>query len=268
VLTLLDEVREGIAVRTRLHAAMFNSQHLARARSAQHVVVLGDSHSKVFDGWRLPGWWFDVVTVGGATASGIRNPNSATEALSLFRKRLLRSKPWQSVLMMLGEVDCGYIIFRRASKDHISLESSLYETVRRYEDFIRHEVAPDHPVLVMSAPLPTLPDDSSSWGDVAQRRADVQVSQLDRTHMTVRFNHLLGEVCAREGWRFVDSTTDQIDSTTGLVREDLVRHGSGDHHLQRSPYRLLIKGGLEAASQHPCRSPGASRPPRPAIRES
>ena len=243
-MAVVDRIRNRVAVRSRLRTASFDSPAVARLRRRRHVIVLGDSHTLVFRDWRPDGWWFDVVTVGGATASGIRNPNSVTEALPRFRARLARTMPWQPVMVMLGEVDCGYIIWRRARSESISVQDSLRETLDRYTEFLRDEVARGRPVMVMSVPLPTLPDDSSSLGKTAQRRADVQVSQRDRTEMTLRFNRLVSELCDAEGWTFVDSTSGQLDPATGFVRGDLVRHGSGDHHLRDEPYRALIARAL------------------------
>jgi hypothetical protein len=146
-------------------------------------------------------------------------------------------------MVMLGEVDCGYIIFRRVATAGVTLEESFAETIRRYVDFLDSEIAPHWRPIVMSVPLPALPDDSSQWGEVAQRRADVQVSQRDRTDMTLRFNDQMRSICAQRGWQFVDSTTAQIDRATGLLRQDLVRD-DGDHHLAQGRYRALIKQAL------------------------
>ena len=240
----LAQLRSTLAIRTRLRRAAFDARWASRVRRRRHAIVLGDSHSATFTGWRLPGWWFDVTTVGGATASGIRNPNSVTEALPTFRRRLRRARGWQPILVMLGEVDCGYIIWRRARTDGVSVSDSLEQTVRRYEDFLRVEVAPCGPVMVMSAPLPTLPDDFSTWGEVARRRADVQVSQRDRTELTLRFNERLAAICDRAGWTFVEATRAQLDPVSGLVRSELVRHGTGDHHLVTPLYRALVARAL------------------------
>ena len=242
-MALIDRIKQRVAIRTRFANAQFNSRVMPRAKRRQHVVVLGDSHTGVFADWDLEGWLFDPLVVGGATASGIRNPNSATEALPRFHHRLAAVKSWQSVMVLLGEVDCGYIIWRRARTEGISVEESLAETLRRYEEFVRDEVL-GRQVMVMSAPLPTLPDDSSSWGEVAQRRSDVRISQRDRTAMTIRFNELVAEMWAKFGWKFVDSTTAQLDSSTGLVRDDLVRLGTGDHHLVvRLSFSWRLPGG-------------------------
>jgi hypothetical protein len=225
---------------------LFDSRLVARAWGRRHVVVLGDSHSAVLSGWRPPGWAFHVVTVGGATASGATNPNSATAALPTYRARLETLLPFQAVMVMLGEVDCGYIIWRRVQSGKSTLDASLEETLTRYTTFLEEVAGRASELLVMSVPLPTLSDDRSNWGEVAQKRADVQVSQRDRTDLTLRFNSRVAALCAAHGWRFVDATSGQLDPSTQLVRDDLVRHGSGDHHLVDSGYRSLIERALAA----------------------
>jgi hypothetical protein len=234
-------------VKRRIRRAAFDSRLVARVSGRRHVVVLGDSHSEALAGWRPPGWRFDVVTVGGATASGVVNPNSVTAALPTYQARLQKVRPFQSILVMLGEVDCGYVIWRRVSEGH-DLDASLAETLRRYESFLETTARHASRLFVMSVPLPTLPDDTTGWGEVAQRRANVPTSQRDRTDLTLRFNEQLAERCRAHGWEFVDSTSAQLDGSTRLVRSDLVRHGEADHHLRDDGYREVIADALASTA--------------------
>ena len=50
------------------------------------ILVLGDSHSEIFNycNKKQKNIHFEVVIVGGATAQGSVNPNSTTNALSIF----------------------------------------------------------------------------------------------------------------------------------------------------------------------------------------
>lgn len=231
--------------RDRLAGASFDSRTIARLTRRTHVVVLGDSHAAVLSEWRPPGWRFDVTSVGGATASGIRNPNSATEALPRFRARLERIRRFQPAMVVLGEVDCGYIIWKRATDGGPLLEQVLDDTIKRYTQFLAEVDGSSRAgVLVLSVPLPTLPDDASAWGEVARRRSDIAVPMHERTALTLRFNEMLQAACAAAGYRFVDSTTGQLDGYSGLIRNDLIRHGSGDHHLEDGPFKSLIAEAL------------------------
>lgn len=235
------------ALRRAVVQRAFDSGIVAKARGRRHVVVLGDSHTEVFRGWQPHGFWFQVAMVPAATASGIRNPNSTTEALPTFRARLAQVRRHQDVLVVLGEVDCGYVIWRRARRGS-PVEDELERTLAAYAAFLG-EVRAAHPrrVLVLSVPLPTLPDDATGWGEVAQKRSDVTASQAERTALTDAFNRRLAELCAAEGHRFVDATSGQRDPATGLVREDLLRRGEADHHLAHAGFRALLEPALRTS---------------------
>ncbi|BAW96820.1 hypothetical protein NIES970_17620 [[Synechococcus] sp. NIES-970] len=77
------------------------------------ILILGDSHVAVFDRPKMrvnfPWYFFNVVSVGGATASGLENPNSITQAFSIFKTNLENSKA-KIVIVLLGEVDTGFVI--------------------------------------------------------------------------------------------------------------------------------------------------------------
>lgn len=54
------------------------------------ILCCGDSHTSVFNycNSRQNDFVFDVCEVGGATAQGAVNPNSRTNALNIFSKRI------------------------------------------------------------------------------------------------------------------------------------------------------------------------------------
>lgn len=94
-----------------------------RSRFARWHIV-GDSHLRGIRraaerGLIKRGCVFTQVP--GATAVGLRNPNSTTNALETFRAALL---PRRNVIPVihLGEVDCGFVIWYRAEKYGESLE--------------------------------------------------------------------------------------------------------------------------------------------------
>jgi serine O-acetyltransferase len=208
-------------------------------------VVVGDSHVAVFEGWKPDGFRFSPTVVYGATASGIRNPNSKTEALPRFRERFARLRSHQEVLIQLGEVDCGYIIWRRAEREGLEPEEQVDETIARYLEFLEDVRATGvASVSVMSVPLPTLPDEADGWGEIAQRRADVGATQQQRTELTLLFNARMAEQAREAGFGFVDATSGQLNRHTRLIDDRFLRHGEADHHLRDEPYRELIARAL------------------------
>lgn len=236
----------------RLTDWAFNRRALALARRREHVICLGDSHVKVMRHVRLPGAWLRPYGVGGATASGIMNPNSQTQSFVAFSDRLRRAKRWQSVLFLLGEVDCGFVIWHRAQRHGISVEEQLEQTLDAYQSFIGRTVGLGfRRVLVLSAPLPTIRDTPSEWGDVANLRKEVTASLEQRTELTLRFNEQLRRRCERVGATFVDVTSAQLDGATGLIAERFRREHSRNHHLADEPFSELIAGQLRSLAAGP-----------------
>lgn len=229
---------------------LFNLQ--SYSASTQRVLCLGDSHVKVMRHVRVPGVWFLPLFVDGATASGIANPNSATRSVEIFNRRLQQAKPWQKVLLQLGEVDCGFVIWHRAQRHDITVSEQLEETLDSYTSFLdtltgRRFVQ----VIVLSAPAPTIVDDRDGWGAVANLRSAITATQRERTDLTVAFNDELRARCASRGVTFVDVTTQHIDPGTGLIAPQYVRESTDDHHLADEPYAALIGSALSPILARP-----------------
>jgi hypothetical protein len=125
----------------------------------------------------------------GATASGVLNPSSKTGSLERFTAQLDRARSWQQIALQLGEVDCGFLIWRRADRFGLSVEEQLEQTLDSYARFIT-TVADRRfaRVIVLSVPLPTIRDYPSALGEVANLRKTVTASQAERTQLTLRFN--------------------------------------------------------------------------------
>ena len=208
---------------------------------------------------RVPGVWFQVEALGGATASGILNPNSTTGSLATFSKRLSRAKPWQEVLLQLGEVDCGFLIWHRAQRKGLSVDEQLATTLDSYGSFIERVAGMGFArVTVLSVPLPTISDLRSEWtGQVANQRRQVTATKAERTALTLRFNLELAERCASLGVMFVDVTSGQLDPSTGLIDPGFLRKNNRNHHLAQGPYSRLISEELARA----WRKPTAGAPP-------
>jgi hypothetical protein len=224
---------------------LFNSRLYAPRR--QRVLCLGDSHVKVMRQVPLPEFWFRPMSVRGATASGVTNPNSATRAMAIFAHRLRRAKRWQRVLIQLGEVDCGFVIWHRARRLGVSVEEQLATTLESYAVFLEGVASMGfREVVVLSVPAPTIPDDPDQYGRVANLRSEVSATQRERSDLTVRFNEQLRVHCDTLGVTFVDVTSQHIDPETNLVSPAYLRRTNDDHHLADRPYAALIGRELGA----------------------
>jgi hypothetical protein len=195
----------------------------------------------------LPEVRVDVCWVSGATAQGLVNPRSKTNAMPIFSRRLAAARPWQVLCSQLGEVDCGFVIWYRAEQHGVSVESQLERSLGGYVALLdrarRHGLGR---TLVISAPPPTIPDDQQR-GDVARARETVSASVRDRTELTVEYNARLRATCAERRIGFVDVTTPILDPVTGVVDVRYLNPDPEDHHLDPHRFAPLVAERLRAA---------------------
>jgi len=209
--------------------------------ASQYVVVLGDSHAQIFghDLLRIlfPSKIFDVCSVGGATVSGLDNPNSKTGALETFRMKLETAPNGSRVIVMLGEVDTGFVIWYRAEKYGESVEAMLKKAIDNYSAFIS-EISTHHKPIVISTPLPTITD-NNDWGEVANVRKEVSVDQFVRTRLTLKFNTAVKAWCLEHSVPYLDLDTESLGED-GLVTPMLLNHDHRDHHYDPKKHIRLI----------------------------
>lgn len=220
-------------------------------RAALRVLVIGDSHVRVFEHWLfllgLPRTAFRVVYVAGGTASGVRNLKSISGAYLRFRESL-EDGPHDLVFLNLGEVDTAYTIWKRADRDGTDVEKMFESAVRNYCAFIE-EVAASHRLVVLSAPLPTLADQARNPDPEAKMRNEVSASQQARTELALRFNARVRDFCAERGIPYLSSDAAALGED-GLVRAAWCRRDRPDHHYARLPYAWWLVRALRGF-RHP-----------------
>lgn len=219
---------------------------------ARVLHCIGDSHIKSLrhlgESGRLPNTRFACCVVEGATAMGVTNPNSQTRCGPTIRAYLAEIDPSDDRIFCLGEVDCGFVIWHRAARRSLSVDSQLDRAIDNYASILTDAGDPDR-VLVLGAPPPTILD-GQDWGEVANLRSEVTATLTQRTELTQRFNARLRSVCDNAGYRFIDLAAALIDPATGVI-DDRFRHRDPcDHHLNpdtTTPVleRLLRKAGFD-----------------------
>jgi len=213
------------------------------------ILVLGDSHVSVFKDSYLtsnfPDAYFAVCLVGGGTISGLKNPNSKTNCRSIFKEYLNNYRCAKKIILMLGEVDTGFVIWYRAIKYNESVNEMLNKTVLEYEYFIE-EVKEYGEVLVISTPLPTIRDGDS--GDVANQRKEVVASLSERTELTIKFNALIQSFCERCGVSYLGLDEDSLGQD-GLVAAELRNQDPMNHHYDQLKYAKLLTPKLRTILQ-------------------
>ncbi len=231
-------------VRGRIDTHVVARSSMKSTGQRREVLVLGDSHAKVFVQplfrEEFPNHFFGVVSVGGATISGLDNPNSKTKALPLFTT-YMAARQAATTITLLGEVDAGFVLWYRAKKANVSIETMLERAVENYEAFLQ-KVGERSRVVVISAPLPTIPDGSRA-GVVANARKSVTASQQERTDLTLAFNGRVRDVCRKHDFTFVSLDAESV-GPDGLVRPDLLGGNPRDHHYDRERYAALIAAKL------------------------
>lgn len=209
--------------------------------SNETILVLGDSHAKVFNHTlfklKYPFKFFDVNDVPGATISGIDNPNSKTNAIRIFKKVLSKPNRVRRIILLLGEVDTGFVIWHKAERDNLNVMKILDNTLTKYQNFIQSciKIAP---VIVISAPLPTITDDND-WGEIANLRKEVKATQVERTNLTLKLNNETRHYCKANGIDYLDLDKLSIGSN-GIVSEHLLNKNNTDHHYDKKKYAKLI----------------------------
>ena len=156
----------------------------------KNIIVCGDSHARVFKfmNTKQKNIHFDVCIVSGATAQGMINPNSKTNALPIFINKIEKSKKADKIIIMLGEVDCGFLIWVRSKKYNISvdkqIENSTENLFKFIEKIINNFSYSKEDIIVAGSVLPTIKD-STNKKYLSGARSKVDVSQKVRTAKTL-----------------------------------------------------------------------------------
>lgn len=211
-------------------------------------LVLGDSHAAVFKKINLQRCrgGIRVVSVSGATASGIKNPNSNTNALEIF-KRQIESKKWKRILFYLGEVDAGFVIWFRAEKYGLSIEESTQEALKNYLSVISYAKSISNAkIAVISIPWPTIRD-GHQMGEVANLRSKVKASHSERKSLTLGFNSVLLESSVTLGFEYINMDKDVCDDNGDLLA-DLYNKNPADHHYDYDVFSRIVSMNLEFRS--------------------
>ena len=206
----------------------------------EEILVLGDSHATVFEHRNFkkafPGHFFNVVSVRGATVSGLSNPMSKTQAMPIFMKALKRSNAKTSIVL-LGEVDTGFLLWYKAQKHSAPVEIMMDRAIENYQNLLR-TVAGKSNVICISAPLPTIRDDQD-LGEIANLRKEVKATQRQRTELTLEFNRRMQVFCEENGLRHVSLDREAL-GPDGLVSEHLLNTNPREHHYDREKHAGLI----------------------------
>lgn len=208
------------------------------------ILCCGDSHTDVFNycNSRQNRFVFDVCIVGGATAIGAVNPNSKTDALNIYEKKINSTRS-DKILIMLGEVDCGFVIWVRCKRYNISIDDQINVSVNNLFTFVDNIIATKNytnkDIIICGSILPTIKDNTDKK-ILGGARSEVDVSQLERTKKTIEYNNLLKINCHKYGYNYIE-IVDDILGKDGIVKDEFLNSNPNDHHLDNEKtYKLWL----------------------------
>ncbi len=217
---------------------------LARAIGQRHAVVLGDSHAAVFDEIRrrrlLTGISLTVAAVPGATARGLANPNSSTDALARFEATLEAVPRSRRTLVMLGEVDCGFLCWYLAVQEHTTVDAQLQISWQRHRRYLEGLLAEGRRHLGVVSVVPPTVEDYTTWTGLANARRQVTASIEARAAATLAYNADLAVWAHDHGCPYLDLDPALVDPTTGIVRDEFRNPDPTEHHLNPGPLATLV----------------------------
>ena len=213
-----------------------------------NILCCGDSHVRVFDYCNRikNGFVFDVCQVGGATAQGSVNPNSKTDALNIFKKKI-NSTHADKILIMLGEVDCGFLIWVRSKKYNINVDDQINICIKNLFTFVDNIIATkkytNKDIIICGSVLPTIKDNLDKKF-LNGARNEVNISQIERTKKTIEYNNLLKVNCHKYGYNYIGIVNDIIGKD-GIVNDEFLNSDPTDHHLDNKKTHKLWLDKLE-----------------------
>lgn len=210
------------------------------------IVCIGDSHAAVFKQIKNT----LVLSIPGATNMGIKNPHSKTKARPIIDNFLKKNlKKNDTLIFLMGEVDCGFVIWYRKEKYNDTLESQLKESINNYFDLILSYKDKCDNILVCDVPPPTIRDNNRVIGDVANKRMGIKASQIERTKLTKIYNNLISKFCEKNNFTHLKYLKDLLNED-GIVDDFYMNKNPKDHHLDSDKFSKILKQKLKNMKLH------------------
>lgn len=200
----------------------------------KNILVFGDSHTKVFNycNNRNNLFNFKVYEVPGATAQGMTNPNSKTDALNIFKDVLENENcdNYDYFMIMLGEVDCGFL--------HWIQEHKIERSIENLFKFVKNEVSKyfrSDKIIIVGSILPTIKD-GCEGKFLNGARKDVKATREERTNLTLKYNSVLKNLSKLNNFKYYDITIYIFNNIDKYLTSNQY-----DHHLDdKKTYRFWL----------------------------
>ena len=134
---------------------------------------------------------------------------------------------------MLGEVDCGFIIWVRSKKYNIDVDDQINISIKNLFTFVDNIIATkkytNRDIIICGSVLPTIKDNLDKKF-LNGARNEVEISQLERTKKTIEYNNLLKVNCHKYGYNYIEIVND-ILGKDGVINDEFLNSNPNDHHL-------------------------------------
>lgn len=200
-------------------------------------LILGDSHTQVFSyaNHFQDEIEFEVVTVMGASAQGAINPNNKSDSVRIFSDKLKEIKKsgfvYDYVGVMLGEVDCGFIIWHLFEQHQIPVDYQLNNSVKALFSFSESGVEDSFPkekIFLFGANPPALGDNEEAE---VPFRGSLAATQIEKTALTMKYNSMVKKGCIDRGYNYVDIVDQIMNQDTDVVDPFYKWPAPDNHHL-------------------------------------
>jgi hypothetical protein len=155
----------------------------------------------------------------------------------------MKDKNFEYIIINLGEVDCGFVIWYRKDKYNITIEEQLKITTHNLFNFINLEILPYFKhckIIINGSVLPSIKDNTDKKY-LSGARSQINASQLERTQLTIKYNDILKNYCLVNGCNYMDITNDILDNKTNLINTKFLNKNVYDPHLDNeNTYNLWL----------------------------
>jgi|GEM_PF-6201173 len=205
-----------------------------RTRSQRTTIhCFGDSETTLYEG--LGDYFlhldFHVARIPGATALGMVNPNSRTNALGIIQERL-RFIPLDAfVLFNLGVVDTSLVIWWQRQELGLPISTQFEKSLLNYTSFIlQAREQGRRNILVSNLTLEILKDEYRK-GVTNNHRKDIQATCYQMHDLARKYNARLRVFCRDNDLIFIDFEEDSWDVQNLEVKAACRPHDPYDFHL-------------------------------------
>ena len=217
----------------------------------KRVSIIGDSHSREFfemikKRCLISRSHLKIKSIPAASAQGLTNPHSKIQAKEQFIAFLKKTPQPNYVCIMLGNVDCDFVLWYRKRTQNITVEEQIAKSTQNLIQFIEKdlEFIPKERIILLGANLPSVKDQYvekvlekySSFkpkeGITGKEDKNIKIGSFkERTHITKKFNKELKKLALKNKIKYVDITRQLNNPITNVVKKKYLGENPHDHHL-------------------------------------